>query len=311
MQTILGAGGAIGIPLAKELSHYTPHIRLVSRKPQKVNDSDELYPADLHDTNSIDSAVAGSEIVYVTVGFEYRLHVWEQIWVPFMQAVIQACKNHNAKLVFFDNVYMYDSSAIPHMVETSPINAPSKKGMIRQRIHEMIMKEVENNSLNALIARSADFYGPDNKTSALRIMVVDNLLKGKKAQSFGNVNKIHTFTYTPDAAKATALLGNTPDAFHQVWHVPTTKERLTTLQWIHLIAEELQVKPDIQHLPLWMIKMLGIFIPSLKEFPEMMYQYEQDYMFDSSKFEQRFGITATAPKQGIRTMIESLKSQSL
>jgi len=43
----------------------------------------------------------------------------------------------------------------------------------------------------------------------------------------------------------------------------------------------------------------------------MMYQYEQDYMFDSSKFEQRFGITATAPKQGIRTMIESLKSQSL
>ncbi|MFN5308471.1 MAG: NAD-dependent epimerase/dehydratase family protein [Candidatus Kapaibacterium sp.] len=311
MQTILGAGGAIGIPLAKELSHYTPHIRLVSRKPKKVNDSDELYPADLHDSNSIDSAVAGSDIVYVTVGFEYRLHVWEQKWVPFMQAVIQACKNHNAKLVFFDNVYMYDSSAIPHMVETSPINAPSKKGMIRQRIHEMIMKEVENNSLNALIARSADFYGPDNKNSALRIMVVDNLLKGKKAQSFGNVNKIHTFTYTPDAAKATALLGNTPDAFHQVWHVPTTKERLTTLQWIHLIAEELQVKPDIQHLPLWMIKVLGIFIPSLKEFPEMMYQYEQDYMFDSSKFEQRFGITATAPKQGIRTMIESLKSQSL
>jgi nucleoside-diphosphate-sugar epimerase len=311
MQTILGAGGAIGIPLAKELSHYTSHIRLVSRKPKKVNDSDELYPADLHDSNSIDSAVAGSDIVYVTVGFEYRLHVWEQKWVPFMQAVIQACKNHNAKLVFFDNVYMYDSSAIPHMVETSPINAPSKKGMIRQRIHEMIMKEVENNSLNALIARSADFYGPDNKNSALRIMVVDNLLKGKKAQSFGNVNKIHTFTYTPDAAKATALLGNTPDAFNQVWHVPTTKERLTTLQWIHLIAEELQVKPDIQHLPLWMIKVLGIFIPSLKEFPEMMYQYEQDYMFDSSKFEQRFGITATAPKQGIRTMIESLKSQSL
>ena len=253
-------------------------------------------------------AVAGSDIVYVTVGFEYRLHIWEQTWIPFMQAVIQACKNHNAKLVFFDNVYMYDSSAIPHMVETSPINAPSKKGGVRQRIHEMIMKEIENNSLNALIARSADFYGPDNKTSALRIMVVDNLLKGKKAQSFGNVNKIHTFTYTPDAAKATALLGNTPDAFNQVWHVPTTKERLTTLQWIHLIAEELQVKPEIQHLPLWMIKLLGIFIPSLKEFPEMMYQYEQDYIFDSSKFEQRFGIRATAPKQGIRTMIESLKS---
>ena len=44
------------------------------------------------------------------------------------------------------------------------------------------------------------------------MMVIDNFMKGKKAQAFGNVNKIHTYTFTPDAAKATALLGNTNDA---------------------------------------------------------------------------------------------------
>lgn len=308
MQTILGAGGAIGKPLAKELSRFTDRIRLVSRNPKKVNVSDELYPADISNTQQIDGIVQGSDIVYVTVGFEYKLQVWEQKWLPFMNAVIQACARHHSKLVFFDNVYMYDSSAIPHMVESSPINAPSKKGAIRQKIHEMIMNETEKGTIKALIARSADFYGPDNKNSALSIMVVDNFLKGKKAQAFGNVHKIHTFTYTPDAAKATALLGNTPDAFNQVWHVPTTKERLTTLQWIHAIAEELHVEPAIQTLPLWMIKLLGLFIAPLKEFPEMMYQYEQDYVFDSSKFEQRFGITATSPKQGIKTLIDHAQS---
>ena len=170
----------------------------------------------------------------------------------------------------------------------------------------MILNEVEKGKLNALIARSADFYGPDNKNSVLKIMVIDNLMKGKKAQSFGSPDKIHTFTYTPDAAKATAVLGNTPDAYGQEWHVPTTKEKLTTRQWIELIARELQTEAKIQEVPAFMIKLLGIFIPVMREFPEMLYQYEQDYVFDSSKFEKRFGITATPPEEGIRKLIQSL-----
>lgn len=310
MQTILGSGGAIGIPLAKELKKYTDQIRLVSRNPKKVNETDELYKIDLNDYSQIDKAIAGSEVVYVVIGFEYKLIVWQKIWPSFMKAVINACKTHNAKLVFFDNVYMYDKSAIPHMIETSPIHAPSKKGEVRQQLHEMIMKEVEKNTLTALIARSADFYGPGNKNSALNMMVIDNFMKGKKAQAFGNINKIHTYTYTPDAAKATAILGNTIDSFNQVWHVPTTKEKLTNLHWIQLIANELEVEAKIQTIPVWMIKMLGLFIPVMREFPEMIYQYEQDYLLDSTKFEKRFGMSATAPKDGIKILIENLKRQN-
>jgi len=227
MQTILGSGGAIGVPLARELNKYTQQIRLVSRNPKKVNETDELLPIDVNDLTRIDKAIAGSEVVYVTIGFEYRLSVWQKIWPPFMHAVIEACKTHHAKLVFFDNVYMYSKSAIPHMTEDSPIQPPSKKGEIRKQLHEMIMNEVGKNNLTALIARSADFYGPETKNSVFSLMVAENLLKGKKARAFGDVNKIHTYTYTPDAAKATALLGNTNDAYNQVWHVPTTKEQIT------------------------------------------------------------------------------------
>lgn len=310
MQTILGSGGAIGIPLAKELEKYTNKIRLVSRNPKKVNETDELYPIDLNDQSQIEKAISGSEVVYVVIGFEYKLSVWQNTWPSFMESVINACKLHHVKLVFFDNVYMYDKVAIPFMTETSPIHAPSKKGAVRQQLHEMIMNEVENNNLTALIARSADFYGPDNKNSALNMMVIDNFMKGKKAQAFGNVNKIHTYTFTPDAAKATALLGNTNDAYNQVWHVPTTKEKLTNLQWIQLIANEMKVEAKIQTVPVWLIKLLGWFIPIMREFPEMIYQYEQDYIFDSTKFEKRFGITATTPKEGIRLLLENLKTQN-
>lgn len=310
MQTILGSGGAIGITLAKELKNYTHQIRLVSRNPKKVNETDELCKIDLTDLTQIEKAIEGSEVVYVVIGFEYKLSVWQKVWPAFMKTVINACITHNAKLVFFDNVYMYSKSAIPHMTEVSAIKACSKKGEVRQQLHEMIMNEVEKKTLTALIARSADFYGPDNKNSGFNMMVADNLFKRKKAQAFGNINKIHTYTYTPDAAKATALLGNTIDAYNQVWHVPTTKEQLTNLQWIQLVANELKVEAKIQTIPVWMIKILGLFIPIIKEFPEMIYQYEQDYIFDSTKFEKRFGIVATAPKDGIRNLIEYMKTQN-
>jgi len=310
MQTILGAGGAIGVPLARELKNYTDKIRLVSRNPKKVNSSDELFQVDVNDLSQVEKAIAGSEIVFVTIGFEYIIKVWQRIWPSFIQAVINACIAHQAKLVFLDNIYMYAKSAIPHMTEDSPMEPPSKKGEVRMHLHEMIMNSVEKNNLSALIARSADFYGPDNKNSALNLMVAENFIKGKKAQSFGDINKIHTYTYTPDAGKATALLGNTKDAYNQVWHLPTTKYKITGWQWIELIAKELEVKARVQQVPTWMIHLLGLFMPVMREFPEMLYQYEQDYFFDSSKFEKQFGVFATAPVDGIKIMIESLKEST-
>jgi nucleoside-diphosphate-sugar epimerase len=311
LQTILGSGGGIGIPLAKELKEYTDRVRLVSRNPAKVNVTDELFPLDFNDLSQIDKAIEGSEIVYVTVGFPYSLKVWEATWPRFMQAVIGSCEKYGSKLVFFDNVYMYDRAAIPFMTENSPVNPPSRKGEIRARLRKMILDEVEKKKLTALIARAADFYGPDNRNSGLNIMVADNLMKGKKAQALGDINRIHTYTYTPDAAKATAILGNTPDAYNQEWHVPTTKEKITSLGWAELIAKELKMELRIQKVPKWMLSVLGVFVPMMREFPEMQYQNEQDYIFDSTKFEKRFGITATAPEEGIRKLIASLKKEQV
>lgn len=158
-----------------------------------------------------------------------------------------------------------------------------------------------------MIARAADFYGPDADKSVLAETAAKNLLKGKKAQAFGDVKKIHTYAFTPDASKGTALLGNTTDAYNQVWHLPTTKEKLTTKQWIDLIAQEIGAEPKIQTIPTWMLKVMGLFNSTIKEFPEMLYQNKLDYIFDSSKFEKRFGIEATSPADGVKSMMYYLK----
>lgn len=304
MQTILGANGTIGSLLAKELRAYTKSIRLVSRNPVKVNDEDELFPADLTNPELVDKAVAGSEVVYLLVGFEYKLSVWKQNWPKLMQSVIDACIRHNAKLVFFDNVYLYDRSAIGHMTEESMVNPPSEKGIVRKQVAGMLMEAVQKGKLQALIARSADFYGPGNQKSSLVEVVYKNFLKGKKANWFMNADKIHSFTYTPDAAKATALLGNTPDAWNQIWHLPTDPQRITGREMVSLFANEMKQPDKLSVMPMWLLRLLGIFIPFLREMPEMMYQYSQDYFFDSSKFSQRFALQATPYAEGVKTLVK-------
>lgn len=306
MQTILGSGGIIGVELAKALKTYTDKIRLVSRNPKKVNESDELLPADLLNTDDVRKAVEGSEIVYVTVGFPYSAKVWKDVWPKFMNDVIAACKEFNAKLVFFDNMYMYDPKYLDRMTEETPIKPPSKKGLVRAEVAQMIMDEVKAGKLTALIARSADFYGPGIKNSSmLNETIIKPLSIGGKANLLGSVNSKHSYTFTPDAGKATALLGNTADAYNQVWHLPTAAEPFTGAQWAWLTASELGVKPRYQRVNRYMVWILGFITPIMKEILEMMYQNQSDYIFDSSKFEKRFGFKPTPYHIGLKETINA------
>lgn len=305
MQSILGSGGAIGIELAKALKEFTSEIRLVSRNPKKVNTTDELRSADLLNVADVRKAVQGSSVVYVTVGFHYSIKVWKESWPKLITNVITACKEHNCKLVFFDNIYMYDSNNLNGMTEGTPIKPPSKKGKIRAEIAKMIMDDVREGKLTALIARSADFYGPEIlNTSMLTETVFKPLSNGKKANWMSSVNFKHSFTYTPDAGKATALLGNTEDAYNQVWHLPTAANPFTGKAWIEAIAKEIGVKPKYQAAPKFLVRIIGLFVPIMREMVEMMYQYDRDYVFDSGKFEKRFDFKPTPYIDGIREIVK-------
>ncbi len=305
MQTILGSGGSIGVELAKILPSYTDRVRLVSRNPEKVNDNDELVKGDLTNEKDVMKAVEGSEIAYLTVGLPYSVKVWESLWPEVMKHVIAACKKHNTKLVFFDNIYMYDPIYLNHMDENTPINPSSKKGKVRAKILRMIMDEVEKGNLTALIARSADFYGPGIKRNGMiREMVFKKFAAGQKANWLCSVSYKHSVTYTPDAARATALLGNTEDAYNQVWHLPTAANPLTAKEWIEVIASEMAVKPRFQVAPKFLVRIMGLFMPLMKELVEMLYQYDRDYVFDSNKFEKRFNFKPTPYLEGIKQIVQ-------
>ena len=288
MQTILGASGQIGEELARALKqNFTSDIRVVSRTPKKINDTDTTMSTDLLNAQQTIDAVADSEIVYLTAGLPMNTQRWIREWPVIMKNVIDACAFHKAKLVYFDNTYMYPQTATPQTEET-PFKPHGDKGRIRGAITEQLLQAMHENRLEAVICRAPEFYGPGKTQSITNMLVIEPLKAGKKPKVFLRDDTKRTLIYTPDASRAMALIGNTPDAYGQTWHLPCDDSRPTYKTFIQLASQALDKPANYTVLKPWMLWLAAKFNPVLRDASELLPRYKQDNIFVSDKFKQRF-----------------------
>jgi len=304
MITILGAGGAICNELVKLLAARNQPFRLAGRNPRATPGATETVAADLTDREQTIRAVAGSEVVHLLVGLKYDLEVWQEMWPRVMGNTIEACKRAGAKLVFFDNVYMYGKVSGP-MTEETPFNPCSKKGEVRAKIATTLVEEWKSGALTALIARAADFYGPNTRNGVPNLLVFEPLARKRKASWLVNDSVPHSYTYTPDAAQTLVRLAERATAWNQTWHVATTPNPLTGREFVALAAKEFGMAPKYRVLSRPMIRIAGWFKPLVAESYEMLYQSDSPYLFDSSKFAREFGFAGTPYADGIRSTAAS------
>lgn len=305
MHTLLGAGGAVANALTRELTNNNETIRLVSRKPiQPAGKNITWKKADLLNYNELLEASKGSTVIYLTAGLIYDKTIWQQQWPVIMQNFINLGKETGARLIFFDNVYMYGLVNGP-MLETTPYNPCSVKGEVRAKIATQLMDEAKAGNIHASIARGADFYGTDNMNSFVDMMVLDKYAKKQGAQWIGDPKKLHNFSYIPDMGKGMFLLGQNPDSDNQVWHMPTAKP-ITGKQFIEMAANIYGVQPKYMAVNKTMLWLYGLFVKVVMGTVEMYYQYNHDYNFNSDKFEKAFNLEPTSYKDGIKLMSETL-----
>jgi nucleoside-diphosphate-sugar epimerase len=298
LHTILGAGGTISTQLLPILQENNERVRIVSRKAQST--TVESVVADVTSYHQTLRAVKDSDVVYLLVGLPYDIRVWKQSWPQIMTNVINACKEHGSTLIFFDNVYMY-GKVDGVMTEETPFNPVSKKGEVRAAIATQLLNEIKAGNIKALIARSADFYGPPGlSNSAVNLLVFENLAKHKKIRWLINPKASHSFTYVPDAARALYYLATNENAFGQTWHMPTANHPLTGEELIREAAKQMGGTASYSIISKGMMRFAGLFNRTIKELVEMSYQNEFEYIFDSSKFNKAFNFAPTPYLEGIR-----------
>lgn len=180
MQTILGANGQIGEELARELKrNFTSDIRIVSRNAKKINETDQVFSADLSIREQAVEAVKGSDIAYFTLGLPISSDFWEEQFPLITKNVIEACKINGTKLVFFDNTYMYpqDDRVLKEDTAFAPVG---RKGRVRREMAEMVLKAIHSGEIEAVICRAPEFYGPGKTQSITNTLIFNNIKEGKK-----------------------------------------------------------------------------------------------------------------------------------
>ncbi|WP_240458438.1 NAD-dependent epimerase/dehydratase family protein [Sphingobacterium luzhongxinii] len=308
MQTILGANGQIGEELARVLKrNFTSSIRIVSRNAKKVNDTDTVFSADLSIREQAIEAVKGSEIAYFTLGLPINSDLWEQQFALIIQNVIDACKINGAKLVFFDNTYMYpqDDRVLTELTPFAPVG---RKGKVRKTMAEMVLREMQTGGLEAVICRAPEFYGPGKTQSITNTLLFDNIKVGKKLKVPLSDTKKRSLIWTPDASWATALIGNTPDAFGQTWHLPVDDSHPTYKELVELATAVYKKELKYAVVPKFLFKIGSLFNKRVKELLELLPRYEHDNVFEDTKFRNRFpNFVVTTYREGI----EQIKNEQL
>jgi len=305
---VLGTG-AIGRAIAEELIKRGESVRMVNRSGQmdEVPAGVEVKAADLYDQAQVQEVTRGAKVVYQAAQPSY--HEWAEKFPSFQKSIIDGLTGSNAKLVLVENLYMYGATNGLQMTENTPHNAHTRKGKVRSEISNAAFEAHRAGKVRVTAGRGSDFFGAWGlATAVMGERTFYPLLNGKPAQLVGDIDAPHTHTYIADFGKALVILGEHDEADGQAWHVPNDSPRVTQREMVKIIAEEAGVEPKVSTMGKTMMWIGGLFIPEAKEMVEMMYEFEQTFVVDSSKFEKTFGMKATPMREAIKETVAWYKS---
>ena len=305
---VLGTG-AIGRAVMNELVRRGESVRMVnrSRKMDEAPDGVEVVAADLYDQSKVREVTRGAKVVYQASQPEYTQ--WPEKFPSLQKSIIDGLTGNDVKLVLVENLYMYGDTQGKPMTEDMPHNAHTKKGKTRSELSKAAFEAHRAGKLKVTAARGSDFFGPWGlPTAAMGERTFYPMLHGKAAGLVGNIDVPHTHTYVPDFGKALVVLGERPEADGQAWHVPNDNPHVTQREMVKMISAEMGIPPKMGAMGKTMMRIGGLFIPEAKETVEMMYEFEQPFVVDSSKFEKTFDVKATPMKTAIKEAVAWYKS---
>jgi nucleoside-diphosphate-sugar epimerase len=305
MNLILGTG-PLGMSVMQELWSKGEAITMVNTSgratvPPKV----KVIQADLMDAEQAIAIMKGVQTVYHCSQPPY--HRWDPLFIRMQDHVIAGAIAAGAKLVAAENLYMYgQAEGLLH--EELPYAAATKKGKIRAAMSRKLLELYGKGQLRVTMGRGSDFFGPGVYGSSVGERFFKPIAVGKACTVFGDPSRKHTYTYIDDFGKALVLLGQREEALGQVWHVPNAAA-VTTREFAELACKIAGSPPMIKTMGRGMLRIGGIFIPAARESIEMLYQFEHDFVVDSTKFSRTFEIKATPLEVSIRKTLDWYRDQ--
>lgn len=290
--------GSLGLAVMRELRRRGHRVRMVNRKGRVELPKDpdlEIVAGDASNPASAREVCAGAKAVYFTAAPPYT--DWLAHYPAMQAGVVEGAAAAGARLVTAENVYPYGKVDGP-MTEDTPLNPCSRKGELRARLNQELLDADRAGKVSVALGRGPDYYGPAaTATTIYGERVFWPALAGKSAQVFGKLDVLHTFIYVDDFAHGLVTLGEREEAGGKVWHIPCPPA-LTQRALLEIIFRKAgHGEPKVQVLPGFMLKILAVFVPIMRELAEMNYQWTRGYVFEAPAFTKAFGAAHVTPHE--------------
>jgi nucleoside-diphosphate-sugar epimerase len=299
LHVVLGAG-PVGTAIARELLSRGETVRVVTRRGTGP-DGAECVAADVADTATLTRLTTGAAVLYNAINPPYDR--WPTLWPALHASILTAAEAAGAVVAVVDNLYAYGPVDAP-MAGSTPDRPSSVKGAVRQRMWEETLAAAAAGRIRAAVAvRGSDYVG--DGPSLLSLMIIGPLRTGRTAWVPADVDAPHTWTNPGDAGRLLVDAAMDPRGWNRYWLVPSPAPASLRELAALAAAEEGLATPKLRAMPLWTLRLGGLFSRILKELVEMNYQFRRPFTLDASDTVAVFGDHHTPLDEGVRQTLDS------
>jgi nucleoside-diphosphate-sugar epimerase len=285
LHVVLGAG-QVGPLVAARLLAFGHRVRVARRTAAPGAPGVESVAIDVRDAASVARVAEGASVVYHCVNAAYDQ--WPEMLLPMTRGIVEGTARAGARLVVLDNLYMYGQTS--HMSEATAPEPVSKKGVLRAQAADFMLAADARGDLSVAIGRAADFFGPKAPLSILGEPFLRRAASGKSAWFWGDVDQLHSYSFTPDVAAGLVALGLGRE--RGVWMLPVLPAE-STRAVVGRFAAAFGHPIGTGRIPVWALRAAGLVWPIGRELAEMAYQWKQPFVLDDARFRARFAFGPT------------------
>jgi nucleoside-diphosphate-sugar epimerase len=305
LHVVLGGTGGAGSAIVRELLRQGKTVRGISGRPVKQTvEGLESVQADITDSKQVAALTAGASVVYHAAQPAYTR--WLEEFGAMNEAIIAGVARSGARLVVVDNLYMYGPSSAP-LLETSAESSTGKKGRVRSALTRRLFEAHRAGVLPVVNLRAADYFGVNVHNSLVGSAFFSAIARGESATWFVDATQPHSLTFVDDLARAAIIAGQRDEALGQTWHVPNAPA-LSATAFAQLIA----VVAGVAAQPLTVLPEAVVTHSSdsiMMELSELLYQVQQPFVSDGSRFAALFGFTPTPLREAVGRTLEWIRSE--
>ena len=283
------------------------NLRLIGRRDKPIQDAfagidTDIVVADLETVEGARQAMQGASVAIMCVGLPYTQF---NRYPSLMRTIVQAAEQAAVKrFVLLTNIYPYGRPQTEIVLETHPRNPHTFKGQMRLEQENILLAS----SLDWIVLGLPDFFGPDAELSHARL-IMEAALAGKSADLFAPATTPHQFVYTPDVGPIVADLLALDHGWREVYHFAGSG-LISLEEFTREIFFAVGKPPKIRLARTWMVWLMGLFSPLMRELVELMYLYETPVILSDAKLEGLIGkLHRTSYDEGITKSLERMRAK--